>query len=212
MVSPLLAERIEVLRGPQSLLYGSSAVGGVVNVIDRRIPNAVPDELVHFSALADYGSAADERSVQVVSAEGSTKTVSLKTAGVAVYNNNKNLFETILDLIATPDLAFLLLTLGGLALLTEVFHPSFFAGVLGVISLIMAYFSLGALPTNWAGAGLVLFAFVLFGTEIFVHGFGVLGAGGIISLILGGIILTGSSETPGLEVSRWLQAFRRVDR
>ena len=63
VVNPLLAERIEVLRGPQSLLYGSSAVGGVVNVIDRRVPNAVPDEPIHFSALAGYGSAADERSV-----------------------------------------------------------------------------------------------------------------------------------------------------
>jgi iron complex outermembrane receptor protein len=62
VVSPLLAERIEVLRGPQSLLYGSSAIGGVVNVIDRRIPNAVPDEPIHFSALAGYGSAATERS------------------------------------------------------------------------------------------------------------------------------------------------------
>ncbi|MEO5587731.1 MAG: TonB-dependent receptor, partial [Novosphingobium sp.] len=63
VVSPLLAERIEVLRGPQSLLYGSSAVGGVVNVIDRRIPLAVPDELVHLGALAGYGSAANERSL-----------------------------------------------------------------------------------------------------------------------------------------------------
>lgn len=63
VVNPLLAERIEVLRGPQSLLYGSSAIGGVVNVIDRRIPNAVPDEPVHFGALAGYGSAANERSV-----------------------------------------------------------------------------------------------------------------------------------------------------
>ena len=62
VVSPLLAERIEVLRGPQSLLYGSSAIGGVVNVIDRRIPNAVPDEPVHFGALVGYGSAANERS------------------------------------------------------------------------------------------------------------------------------------------------------
>lgn len=63
VVSPLLAERIEVLRGPQSLLYGSSAIGGVVNVIDRRIPNAVPDEPVHVGALASYGSAANERSL-----------------------------------------------------------------------------------------------------------------------------------------------------
>ncbi len=45
-VDPLTAERIEVLRGPESLLYGSSAIGGVVNVIDRRIPRAIPDEPV----------------------------------------------------------------------------------------------------------------------------------------------------------------------
>jgi iron complex outermembrane receptor protein len=62
IVNPLLAERIEVLRGPQSLLYGSAAVGGVVNVIDRRIPLAIPDEPVHFQALGTYGSAANERS------------------------------------------------------------------------------------------------------------------------------------------------------
>ncbi len=63
VVNSLLAERIEVLRGPQSLLYGAAAVGGVVNVIDRRIPLAVPDEPVHIGALASYGSAANERSL-----------------------------------------------------------------------------------------------------------------------------------------------------
>ena len=62
LVNPLLADRIEVLRGPQSLLYGSAAVGGVVNVLDRRIPNEVPDEAIHFQALGTYGSAAHERS------------------------------------------------------------------------------------------------------------------------------------------------------
>lgn len=61
VVNPLLAQRVEVLRGPQSLLYGSSASGGVVNVIDRRIPSAVPDEPVHLSAMGGYGSAASER-------------------------------------------------------------------------------------------------------------------------------------------------------
>jgi iron complex outermembrane receptor protein len=63
VVNPLLAERIEVLRGPQSLLYGSSAIGGVVNVIDRRIPVSVPDEPVHVGALATYASGAQERSL-----------------------------------------------------------------------------------------------------------------------------------------------------
>ena len=63
VVNPLLAERIEVLRGPQSLLYGSSAIGGVVNVIDRRIPGRLNDEPVHLGAIATYGSAATERSL-----------------------------------------------------------------------------------------------------------------------------------------------------
>ncbi|WP_374531314.1 TonB-dependent receptor [Novosphingobium sp.] len=60
-VNPVLAQRVEVLRGPQSLQYGSAAIGGVVNVIDKRIPTAVPDEPVHLTALAGYGSAASER-------------------------------------------------------------------------------------------------------------------------------------------------------
>jgi len=62
VVNPLLADRIEVLRGPEALLYGSSAIGGVVNVIDKRIPRTVPDEPVHVDAIATYGSAANERS------------------------------------------------------------------------------------------------------------------------------------------------------
>lgn len=61
-INPLTAERIEVLRGPSALLYGSSAIGGVVNVIDSRIPRQVPDEAIHVDAIGTYGSAANERS------------------------------------------------------------------------------------------------------------------------------------------------------
>ncbi|MGR4892694.1 TonB-dependent receptor [Sphingopyxis sp. LARHCG72] len=63
VVNPLLADRIEVLRGPQSLLYGSAAIGGVVNVLDKRIPAEIPNEPVHIGAIATYGSAANVRSV-----------------------------------------------------------------------------------------------------------------------------------------------------
>jgi len=62
VVNPLLAERIEILRGPEALLYGSSAIGGVVNVIDKRIPRSIPDEPIHVDAIVSYGSAASERS------------------------------------------------------------------------------------------------------------------------------------------------------
>jgi iron complex outermembrane receptor protein len=64
-INPLTAERIEVLRGPSALLFGSSAIGGVVNVIDTRIPRSVPDEPVRVDALLEYGSAANERSGNV---------------------------------------------------------------------------------------------------------------------------------------------------
>ncbi|KQM38979.1 TonB-dependent receptor [Sphingomonas sp. Leaf10] len=60
-INPLTADRIEVLRGPSALLFGSSAIGGVVNVIDSRIPRRVPTEPIHVDALGTYGSAANER-------------------------------------------------------------------------------------------------------------------------------------------------------
>jgi len=62
IIDPLLAERVEVLRGPSVLLYGSSAIGGVVNVIDTRIPRSIPANGYRLDAIATYGSAANERS------------------------------------------------------------------------------------------------------------------------------------------------------
>lgn len=62
-IDPLTAERIEILRGPAVLLFGSQAIGGAVNVIDRRIPRSMPENGFHIDALAGYGSAADDASV-----------------------------------------------------------------------------------------------------------------------------------------------------
>jgi membrane-bound serine protease (ClpP class) len=146
----------------------------------------------------------DGRSVEVRTEAAGVQSVTLRTAGAAVFENDTSIFEEILNVLADPNIAFLLLSLGGLALLSEIFHPTFFAGTFGVIALILAYFSLGALPTNWAGVALIFFGFVLLGSEIFVSGFGVLGIGGVIALILGGLILTGNNDAPSFQVSRWL--------
>ncbi|PZU11944.1 TonB-dependent receptor [Sphingomonas sp.] len=62
VINPLLAERIEVVRGPSALLYGSEAIGGVVNVIDTRIPRSIPEAGYRLQAQGTYGSAANERS------------------------------------------------------------------------------------------------------------------------------------------------------
>lgn len=64
-INPLTADRIEILRGPGALLFGSSAIGGVVNVIDRRIPRRLPEAPFHAEGTAAYGSAADERSASL---------------------------------------------------------------------------------------------------------------------------------------------------
>jgi iron complex outermembrane receptor protein len=61
-INPLLAERVEVLRGPSALLFGSSAIGGVVNVIDSRIPRTIPENGYKVTGMGTYGSAANERS------------------------------------------------------------------------------------------------------------------------------------------------------
>ncbi len=92
IIDPLLAERIEVLRGPSALLFGSSAIGGVVNVIDTRIPRTRPEAGYRVNAIGTYGSAAEERSIGgsadvaagpfVLHADGSyLKTDDLRTGG-----------------------------------------------------------------------------------------------------------------------------------
>jgi len=93
IINPLTADRIEVLRGPSALLFSPSSIGGVVNVIDSRIPRRLPESPLHADGIATYGSAADERSVSgtvdvpvagklVVHADGSyTRTGDLRSGG-----------------------------------------------------------------------------------------------------------------------------------
>jgi iron complex outermembrane receptor protein len=80
-IDPLTAERIEVLHGPAVLLFGSQAVGGAVNVIDRRIPRRRPENGLHFDAIGVYGSAADERSL------GAAADVGLGSTGLVLHVN-----------------------------------------------------------------------------------------------------------------------------
>lgn len=78
-IDPLTAERIEVLHGPAVLLFGSQAVGGAVNVIDRRIPRTRPEEGVHVDVTGALGSAADERSL------GAAADVALGGTGLVLH-------------------------------------------------------------------------------------------------------------------------------
>jgi len=144
---------------------------------------------------------ADGRTVRVGD-EGRQVTLRLRDAPV-VYNG-RTFIERFLGVISDPNIAFLLLSLGALALIFEFVVPGhIFPGVFGAIALLLAFFALGTLPVNWAGVALIGLAFVLFALEVYVAGFGALGIGGVIALIFGGLILT-SSNDPAFQVNRWL--------
>ena len=137
------------------------------------------------------------------------RTVTLETEGLAQRHVQMGLFDRILYFIADPNISFLLISLGGLGLVVEIWSPGLiFPGVVGLIALILGLMALGSLPGNWAGAALILLAFVLFSVEFTMDGFGLFGALGIASLVLGGVLLfwhfgTPSPVLPDISVSPW---------
>ena len=98
--------------------------------------------------------------------------------------------ERLLDILSDPNIAYILLMLGIYGILFELYNPgSILPGVVGVISLILAFYSLHTLPINYAGFALILFAIILFIAEIKIASYGLLSVGGVISLLLGSMML-----------------------
>jgi len=131
--------------------------------------------------------------------------VIINTTDYNLSRDNMNRIEDFLQAISDPNIAFILLTLATVGLITEVTHPGLiFPGVVGGVSLVLAFYSLGVLNAYWGGILLILLAMVLFVTEFFTTSFGLLTAGGITSLVIGSLILF--SYSPGIEVNRGLIA------
>jgi len=96
----------------------------------------------------------------------------------------------LLALIADPNIAYILLMLGFYGLLFELQNPgAVLPGVVGGISLILAFLALSTLPVNYAGIALILLAIVFFIAEVKVASHGLLAAGGILAMLLGSMIL-----------------------
>jgi membrane-bound serine protease (ClpP class) len=114
----------------------------------------------------------------------------LETTGARIEARGLPFKFQILELLVNPSTVFLLFTLGLVGLGFELFHPgAILPGALGGISLIIALFGLAQLPINIAGLLLILLAFGLFVAEAFIVSHGALAAGGVISLIFGGLLL-----------------------
>jgi membrane-bound serine protease (ClpP class) len=159
--------------------------------------DAVDQHIVDFMGqdVQDVLAKADGRSVHM----GDGQQVTVKTKGAQVRALEPTFAEQILLLITDPSVAFVLISLGTLGITWEFINPgSIFPGVLGAIFLLTGFLALGTLPVNWAGAVFIVLAFIMFIADVFLPSHGVLTAGGIASLVIGGLLLVNTAEAPGI--------------
>ena len=123
-------------------------------------------------------------------------TTTLNTASVIVKEHKMSVWEKILDIISDPNIAYILFLLGLYGLLFELYNPgAILPGIVGVIALILALYSMHTLPINYAGVALIIFAVILFLLEIKIASHGLLAIGGVISLLLGSMMLIRSDSS-----------------
>lgn len=123
-----------------------------------------------------------------------TGEVTLKTRGARTEDIGPSLRERFLAVIGNPNIVLILMTIAIYGIIFELSNPgSIFPGIIGGIALILALFSFAILPVNTAGILLIVFAAILFLSDVLIPGHGILSAGGVISFIIGALILF---ETP----------------
>jgi len=158
-----------------------------LNVIDL-VADSIPDLLAKVDGRA------------VKTAKG---TVTLATKAAMARPIEIGVRDRFLNVITDPNVAYVLMMLGTLGLIFELSNPgAILPGVIGGISLILAFFAFQSLPINFAGMLLILFAIVLFIAEVKVVSHGVLAIGGVVAMALGSLMLYDEPEA-GFRVS-WL--------
>lgn len=112
------------------------------------------------------------------------------TTSVSVRFQEMNLLQRLLHAVTTPDVAYLLLLIGMFGIIFELYNPGIgLGGILGAVALLLGFYSLSVLPTNWAGVLLIVLAVVFLLVDLHTAGLGVWTAGGIAGLIAGGLLL-----------------------
>ena len=121
----------------------------------------------------------------------------LATAGAAVHIDEMPWYLRLLQILIDPNLLTIMFGLGIAAIGFEIFHPgAIVPGIAGAVMLLLSFAGFAIVPFNWAGLAFILLAFLLFALEAIVSGFGALAAGGIVSLVIGGLILFDDAQGP----------------
>jgi membrane-bound serine protease (ClpP class) len=126
----------------------------------------------------------------------------METRNIPVITYEMTWRQRLLDTITDPNIAYILMIIGFYGILFELYNPgSILPGVVGGISLILGFYALQTLPVNYAGLALIIFSIILFLLEIKIQSFGLLTIGGVISLVMGSVMLYDRGTMPFLRVS-----------
>lgn len=152
---------------------------------------ALSQKLIDYVASSEQDLFKQMQGKTVKRFNGETATLNL--AGQPVRDYNLTLKEKILAYLMDPNIAFILLAIGAMALYAEFNHPgAVVPGTVGVVFILLAIFALNLLPTRFAAVVLILASFILFALEAKFATHGVLAVGGIVTMVLGGLLLVDS--------------------
>ena len=166
----------------------------VLNALSLSPSEALEENVIDLVA-ADLPDLLEKMNGMEVTVSGTN--VVLDTSGIAVSELQPTPLERFLDLLADPNVAFVLLTIGGIGILIELISPGLIVpGVVGIIALALAFTAIANLPVNWVGLGLILLAMLLFYLEAAAPGWGVFGISAAISFIVGAFLLFGGFGAP----------------
>ena len=162
---------VESVRKSVSVTADEALSKKVVDIISPDIPTLL--------------SEIDGRDVKI-----NDRSVRLETAGAHTQRLEMSLRQKVVNILSTPDIAFLLLSLGSLGIFLEFYNPGMiFPGVAGLISLIVGFVSLQILPFNYAGLILLFVAMALLISEVYVTSYGLLSLAALACLVFGGLLL-----------------------
>ncbi|MBM3934877.1 MAG: nodulation protein NfeD [SAR202 cluster bacterium] len=176
-----------------------AAAYSATEAVDQRVVDVIASDIPGLRAMVDG------RTVRLRSGDAV-----VRTSGLPVHETEKTLVESFVGFISNPNVAFLLLVLGGIGVLIEIFTPGLTGpGVFGVICLALAFVAFGNLPVNWVGIGLILLSLGLFAMELHTPGATFFGVAAVIAFVIGAFFLFGRFtpepiETPSFRVNVWL--------
>ena len=178
--------------------WAEKAVRESVSITERDAVQLKVVDLVADS-MTDLLAKVDGRTVRTTKGP-----VTLATRGAGVAAIEISFRDRFLNLITDPNVAYVLMMLGMLGLFFELSNPGvILPGVIGGISLILAFFAFQSLPINYAGLLLILFGIVLLIAEVKIVSHGVLAIGGIVAMALGSLMLYDATEI-GFRISWWV--------